>query len=376
MTEPNIVRFVRSCSWLAGACALTACSNTAAPSEKNSGSVAFALVAHTADHSYRLRDATFDITRAGGELVASLDSETDPDAERLTQRLDPGGYHVQLQDDWLLARIEPSGPDTIVDAFLESPMSGGADFEIIDDATTTVPYQFVTDGIPIGFGTGEVAVVIGVREELPSTRLELSTAEPSIATELGTTTDIQLTLAASDGFDGLVGLSGSLLDNSGEPMTGWALSVEPATFAISDGESASATATLTIPIQNRGLSAVARFIANSAAGHGTRSVDVPITALNQYTIDLAVSAQGQCVYPPAGTVTLTQGTTLRWLNVGTESWSIHTNGSFGCPHQPQSSVTLAGETYDCPQLLTGSGSWYCHSPGPQLPGLNIEVVAP
>jgi hypothetical protein len=364
---------VQAASWLVGVCALAACSSNGPPPERASGEVALALVAHTADHTYRLHDATFDITRSG-DAVASLSSESDPEAEQLKRRLDPGDYRLQLLDDWFLTRADPGTSEVPVDAFLESPMSGAADFQISDGVTTTVPYTFVTDGVPIGFGTGEVAVAIVVHEQLSTTRLDLATSASSISTELGTTTDIDLTLTASDGFSGLVGLSGSLLDAEGNPMTGWSLSVEPTMLDVPLDGVAIASARLTIPVQNRGLAATARFVASSAAGVGTHSADVSVTALNQYTIGLAVS-QGQCVYPPAGTLSLTQGTKLRWLNLGSEDWSIHTNGFAGtCPHQVN--TTPAGGSYDCSLTAVTSGSWYCHSPGPQLPGLNVQVVEP
>ncbi|APR85675.1 Hypothetical protein A7982_11024 [Minicystis rosea] len=364
-------------SFLAAGCALSACDNGGSPGEAKTGEVAFALVAHTSEHRYRLRDAKFDIMRSGGDIVASLDSELEPDAELLKERLDPGAYHVQLQEDWLLTRADPDTAEVVVHAFLESPMSGGVDFAIADGVITSVPYTFTTDGVPIGFGTGKVAISIGVNEQLPTTRLDLSTSTGSVSTELGTTTEIALTLSASQGFSGLVGLAGSLLDGNGNPMTGWSLDVVPATIQIPADGVALAKATLTIPTQNRGLSATARFIASSAAGFGTHSVDVPISALNQYTIDLAVSPAGQCMYPPAGTLLLTQGTKLRWLNTGTQGWLIHTNGFGGtCPHQPDSDLKLGGESYECLLTAITSGSWYCHTPGSSMSGLNVQVVAP
>ena len=139
---------------------------------------------------------------------------------------------------------------------------------------------------------------------------------------------------------------------------------------------AAAHATITIPTLNRGLSATATITATSSAGVSTAITAVSVA--NQYTIDVAVDATGQCVYPPLGTTHLSVGTELRWLNTGPSApFVIHADPNVaGCPHQSPAAPTPPGSSYTC--TLSGPSApfdWYCHSPGPEVIGLAISSEA-
>jgi hypothetical protein len=120
------------------------------------GVLQMALTASAEGHTYRLRHATFAIT---GTSSATLDSEAQPDATSLTATLATGAYSIELAPGWSLERLDAAGPVTVA-ATLTSP--NPTTFAIATGATTTVAYQFATDGATVSFGQGALEVTIGV----------------------------------------------------------------------------------------------------------------------------------------------------------------------------------------------------------------------
>src|SRR4051812_25040198 len=76
--------------------------------ERLTGTVQLPLVTPIGDQ-YRLRGAVFEITRANGARVATLDSESDPEATSLRTELDSGSYSITLLDGWSLERLGDAG---------------------------------------------------------------------------------------------------------------------------------------------------------------------------------------------------------------------------------------------------------------------------
>jgi hypothetical protein len=124
--------------------------------EQANGVLQMALTASAEGHTYRLRHATFAIT---GATSATLDSEAQPDATSLTATLATGAYSIELAPGWSLERLDAAGPVTVA-ATLTSP--NPTTFTIATGATTTVAYQFATDGTMVSFGQGALEVTIGV----------------------------------------------------------------------------------------------------------------------------------------------------------------------------------------------------------------------
>jgi plastocyanin len=90
---------------------------------------------------------------------------------------------------------------------------------------------------------------------------------------------------------------------------------------------------------------------------------------------------GECVYPPAGTINITVGTKVRFMNTSTTTtgtdFNIHADGnSYGCGHQDTSLRTLAGDAYECTiQNADGASfTYYCHAPGPNLGSNNRRIL--
>jgi hypothetical protein len=127
---------------------------------KDVGSLFLALVTPDAV-KYRLRDATFEVVR-GGAVVASLDSEDDPDAESLTAELNPGQYQVTLGSGWVLERLAENGTGTPVRAALISP--NPAFFSVRNGRATTIAYTFTTSSGTVTFGEGSVSIRLGVAD--------------------------------------------------------------------------------------------------------------------------------------------------------------------------------------------------------------------
>jgi hypothetical protein len=212
-------------------------------------------------------------------------------------------------------------------------------------------------------------------EGLATTRLDLTLDRSTIATELRTTNLITVTLKGSGGFGGTATLSGSLVDASGSAPAGWTITVSPATVTVPVNGTATAVATVTIPSENHGLAATAKLSVASSAATGTFSRTASVTALNQITFPIAITG-GLCVYPAPspGTVNVTTGTKLRWLNnaTNTQDLSIHVaSNPYGVFHQATSPGLFPGAVYE--QTLGGvpgaSFNWYCHSPGPTTTNL-------
>lgn len=358
---------------VSAALALATCDSSKQPPGAGGhlGSVQIALVTTTNGHTYHLRNASFDVN---GPTHVTLSSETDPNATDLTTNVSAGSYVVTLADGWQLEREDPTGP-VPVEATLVSP-NPTASLTVTAAHTTSVVFQFSTDGLPITFGTIDISIQVTEVDGGQAAPQVVATIDRAVVTELGTTNTVTVTLTATNGFAGPVTLAGSLTSTDGSTLEGWTLSFDATTVDVPLNGSATALATIAIPTLNRGLAANVTIAATSAAG--VASVATTISVANQYTIDVAVNNAGQCVYPPAGTTHLNVGTELRWLNNGASApFVIHADGNTaGCPHQNPSTPTLPGSSYTC--TLSGSSApfaWYCHSPGPTVAGLEIASEA-
>ena len=144
---------------------------------------------------------------------------------------------------------------------------------------------------------------------------------------------------------------------------------------------ATAVATLTIPSENRGLSGKVKIDATSSVG--PQSVSSIVTALNQVSFEVTLNANGQCVYPAAGTKNVTVGTKVRFVNKSaTDNITIHVQGvpngspTYGVTHQPDPG-SAPGTAYE--KTINAAGTtpieWYCHAPGPSVNNLLIMAVA-
>ena len=115
---------------------------------------------------YRLRSAAFDVTTAfGGPPVASIGSESDPNAAQLSLDLPPGDYVVTLASGWFLEHLAPDGSASPVSAGLLSPSA--QPFTITENESTQIVYRFSTIAGPIELGGSELVVRAEVVPAVP-----------------------------------------------------------------------------------------------------------------------------------------------------------------------------------------------------------------
>jgi plastocyanin len=229
------------------------------------------------------------------------------------------------------------------------------------------------EGEGSGSGSGEGS---GSGSNTPEPRVDITTDNPTVNTELGTTSMITVNVDAAD-FTGPVNLVASVINpTTMAAVPGWTVALSTSSVNVTADGITPVVATLTIPSQNGGeLTGVLKVDATSSVG--TATVSSTVTALNQVTI--TVNAAGaQCAYPAAAT-TVKVGTKVRFLNKTADDLRIHSGGPI--PHQGQAGAP-AGQpadaavngTYEVTVAAAGTASWYCHTPGPDLGGGNPQVV--
>jgi cysteine-rich repeat protein len=206
-------------------------------------------------------------------------------------------------------------------------------------------------------------------------RLDVVLDKQLIDTELMTTHMITVTLGAAGGFSGAVNLTASVVDSANNPIPGWTVTLDSATVNIPVDGGGQAIATLTVPSTNKGLSGTVKIDATSSLG--TAQVTSMVTAANQITIPMTLN-NGQCVYPAAGTINITVGSKLRFVNKAASNVTIHMGPEInGLQHQPNPGSAPNG-VYE--QTITGTPAgtigWYCHAPGPTVNNLRLQPVAP
>jgi len=142
-----------------------------APSENGVGTLSLPLVNNGASGTtYRLRDATFEITSngyysygAGGAPDATsvlVSSEDNPNASAISVSLERGSYNVTLRPGWRLEKQVGAGYEP-VDATL---LSAAAQWVYVcPHASTTAEYQFGIGGRAIWFN-GDLNIQIHVYE--------------------------------------------------------------------------------------------------------------------------------------------------------------------------------------------------------------------
>jgi hypothetical protein len=122
------------------------------------GTIALPLVTQTNGHTYRLSNVFVSIS---GPQFAQLFSTTDPNETSLSTTLQTGSYTAVLFGG-SLERDDGAGNFAAVSAMLVSNPAVG--FTIFDGATTTVSYQFQTDGVIVTVGAGQLKVTATVDE--------------------------------------------------------------------------------------------------------------------------------------------------------------------------------------------------------------------
>lgn len=137
---------------------LVAGCSTAPPSEEDrgaNGSLSMPLLATVGAHTFRLQGAMY----VSGPLFSYLDLNAD--AEVISTVLPAGNYSAYLYS-WALTRDDGLGNFAPVDATLIS--SNNPSFSIFNQTTSTISFQFETDGQLVSVGSGSLQVAVDVNE--------------------------------------------------------------------------------------------------------------------------------------------------------------------------------------------------------------------
>ncbi|HET7545113.1 MAG TPA: hypothetical protein VFK05_34850 [Polyangiaceae bacterium] len=141
---------------------LAGCSATpnARETVEQSGTLSLPLSVSVGDHLYRFRYFQAYVYPYGAFLSAS----GDPSETVLKAQLPTGHYQLSLWN-WALDRDDGLGNFVPVQADLVS--SSSVNFEVLNGSTTTVSYQFETDGQIITVGAGSLNVAARISERAP-----------------------------------------------------------------------------------------------------------------------------------------------------------------------------------------------------------------
>src|SRR4051812_46998947 len=134
-------------------------SGRAAPREAESGSLSLALTTTVGAHVYRFSQFQLLLYPEYSWLQSNGSTES-----VLAISL-PTGQHQAYLYNWTLERDDGTGQYSPVSATLVS--SSSVSFEILNGSTTTVSFQFETDGEIVTMGTGALSVVGRVNERPP-----------------------------------------------------------------------------------------------------------------------------------------------------------------------------------------------------------------
>lgn len=157
MIRSLFIQAVFAFGLVSGASFVSGCSSDSAHAEGASatGTFSMPLLATAGTHTYRLQGGLY--VSGPAYQFFSLDS----DASVLSANLPTGNYYANLYA-WTLTRDNGSGQFVPVSASLIS--SGVNAFSIFNQTTTTVSFQFQTDGQIVAVGSGQLNVAIGVHE--------------------------------------------------------------------------------------------------------------------------------------------------------------------------------------------------------------------
>jgi hypothetical protein len=123
------------------------------------GTVALPLVTQTNGHTYRLRNPFIIIS---GPTFAQLFDSGDPTQTALSATLSTGSYQAFLLNGWSLERDDGTGTFAPVTAMLAS--SSSVAFTIFNGTTSTISFEFQTDGVIVTVGSGALRVTATVNE--------------------------------------------------------------------------------------------------------------------------------------------------------------------------------------------------------------------
>jgi hypothetical protein len=230
-------------------------------------------------------------------------------------------------------------------------------------------------GDPSGTGTGSGAGTgtgsgSGVT---PTPKLDVTLDKPTISAELLSSSMVTVTLQASGGFSGSVGLTASAVDGGGVAIPGWAVTLDKSTVDIAADGSAMVVATVKIPSDSAVATGTLKVDTTSSVGPASRTSAVTVT--KQLTVNLTLNG-ANCVYPTdmVGTVKVPNGTKIRWVNGdATSNITVHISAGIGGLNHQQGATPPAGVYEQTVAATSGTTDWYCHNRNDPK-NMNLQAV--
>ncbi|HEU0029526.1 MAG TPA: hypothetical protein VFQ53_02750 [Kofleriaceae bacterium] len=199
-----------------------------------------------------------------------------------------------------------------------------------------------------------------------SPRVTATIDKQTIATELGKTEMLTLTLTSVDGFSGAVTVTPSLVDAANAPLTGVATITGPTSVTLAADQISPSQFSIAIPSDATGTDVTAKInlAISSTAGSETLSSNLTVAAVltAEYAANLGADI-GK--HPDTGkTFTVKRGAVLRFKNLDTTTHITHGGGIF--PHEDTTNGGQTGGTYEVNTIGIApgqTGTLGCHSHG-------------
>jgi len=152
------IKLLLGCCFISGSSLLAGCGSEGSPRDESAlaGTLSLPLLTSVGSHTYRLEGGMY----VNGPVFQSFNLASDS----LSASLPTGDYQAVLYS-WQLTRDDGSGNFQPVDATQVS--SSWQPFTIYNGATSTVAFEFQTDGILVTVGTGTLDVKVDVDETAP-----------------------------------------------------------------------------------------------------------------------------------------------------------------------------------------------------------------
>lgn len=207
-----------------------------------------------------------------------------------------------------------------------------------------------------GGGGGEQGGGGGGGGTTPTPKVAATVDHATVSSELGKTETLTVTLTGTDGFAGDVTLAPTIVDSTGNPVTGFTLTANPTTVTLAQNGTGTATISVKIPTDAAELAPMVKVAATSTAA--AVEADSTFTIAKQLTITIAAGTGSTAIHSalpaPNAPISILAGTKVIFHNADTINHEIHASG--GINHE-QGALVPGG---DYSAVVSSDADWYCH----------------
>jgi hypothetical protein len=202
-------------------------------------------------------------------------------------------------------------------------------------------------------------------------RIQATADKTTVASELGKTETVTVTVQSMDSFAGTVNITPTLLDGTAPITTGFTLTATPSTLDLAAGETATVQVAVKIPTDAGAMAPTLKV--DLSSGAVTANVSSAFTVENVYHLTIPAGTGNSSTHAglpsPNSPLRLKAGAKLVFHNADTTTHVIHGNG--GIPHE---NLSLGAPGTDYTVTMTNDATWYCHSHEGQTQPLRPVVV--